>query len=178
MRQGIESILSPKQQRRPLPFLLNLSFFYGYTYISPKKSPVFRRKMRFSGRDAMQNSYNSQQLATRWKFSERRSSNKTVLRSFEVVSPDVKLIFVPLNVIKRDLNQTLECKLSNIFSFSPHFTLFLHSYSSFVCDTVFSSIKSSQKINSIPKSAGILNYCLSIFAYGQGLFHRLKLCLL
>ena len=27
-RQGIESILSPKQQRRPLPSLLSLSFFY------------------------------------------------------------------------------------------------------------------------------------------------------
>ena len=158
MRQGIESILFPKQQRRPLPFLLNLSFFYGYTYISPKKSPVFRRKMRFSGRDAMQNSYNSQQLATRWKFSERRSSNKTVLRSFEVVSPDVKLIFVPLNVIKLDLNQTLECNIvkhifASLLLVSPSFSLF-------------------------QKSAGILNYCLSIFAYGQGLFHRLKLCLL
>ena len=28
-RQGIEQILSPKQMRRPLPFLLILSFFYG-----------------------------------------------------------------------------------------------------------------------------------------------------
>ena len=27
-RQGIESILSPKQKRRPLPSLLSLSFFY------------------------------------------------------------------------------------------------------------------------------------------------------
>ena len=30
-RQGIESILSPKQQRRPLPSLLSLSFYCGYT---------------------------------------------------------------------------------------------------------------------------------------------------
>ena len=29
-RQGTESILSPKQQRRPLPFLLYLSFFYAW----------------------------------------------------------------------------------------------------------------------------------------------------
>ena len=29
VRQGIESILSPKQQRRPLPALLSLSFFYA-----------------------------------------------------------------------------------------------------------------------------------------------------
>ena len=29
VRQGIESILSPKQQRRPLPSLLSLSFFYA-----------------------------------------------------------------------------------------------------------------------------------------------------
>ena len=28
MRQGIKSILSPKKQRRPLPFLLYKSFFY------------------------------------------------------------------------------------------------------------------------------------------------------
>ena len=30
VRQGIESILSPKQQRRPLPSLLSLSFFYAF----------------------------------------------------------------------------------------------------------------------------------------------------
>ena len=29
MRQGIEQILSPKQQRRLLPFILYLSFFYS-----------------------------------------------------------------------------------------------------------------------------------------------------
>ena len=29
VQQGIEQILPPKQKRRPLPFLLSLSFFYG-----------------------------------------------------------------------------------------------------------------------------------------------------
>ena len=31
-RQGIESILSPKKQRRPLPFHLSLFFFYEMLY--------------------------------------------------------------------------------------------------------------------------------------------------
>ena len=39
----IESILLPKQKRRPLPFLLSFSFFYGFFYLVLFRKPRFMK---------------------------------------------------------------------------------------------------------------------------------------